>query len=151
GTTAGTLQFADIAASDASSSPQPFVAAGDNIVFGANSGSGRDLYSVPASAVPTSQNVTGTARLTIYVNGTQVTIPANVGVATDSTKSAVFSTDATGDLSFNSPTAPTVGDFFNIWKNSGGQGGNNANAVLTSTNLLGNLRDSTHTVQMFVN
>lgn len=153
GTTAGTVAYPEIASGATSSKPQGFAAANGNIVFSASTdGTNRDLYSIAAQTPqPQTQAQTGNARLSIYVNGTQVMIPANVGVASDGTKSSVFSTDATGDISFNSPTAPTVGDFFNIWKTSGGQGGNNANAVLSATNLLGNLADSTHTVQMFVN
>ena len=150
GTAAGTVAIPDIDAGTASSDPQGFVNVNGKIVFSGTSdgntqGTDRDVYSVPEQTGAI-QNQTGNFRLTIYVNDTQVTIPANVRrIISGGTSAAITSTDATGDLSFNSQNTPTVGDFFNIWQTNGGEGGNNANSVLTTTDLLGNKTDSTHT------
>ena len=96
------------------------------------------------------------ARLTIFVGGERVPIPANVGVATGGMPlSQVTSVGANGSLRVaaiaDEPLEQvTLGDFFSTWQTNAGQAGNNPDAVLDQDQLLGNFVDSTDTIQMFV-
>ncbi len=96
------------------------------------------------------EGTVATSRLTIFANRQQVTIPANIGVKADSSKANVFTSTADGSL--QSMTANTkLGDFFNTWRTDAGLAGNKSDAVLSATQLLSNVADTSHTVQMFVN
>lgn len=90
-----------------------------------------------------------TSRLTIFANRQQVSIPANIGVKADTSTSDVF-TNATGGV-LQSMSDATLGDFFDVWRTDAGLAGNNANAVLSATQLFANNADTSNTVQMFVN
>lgn len=92
-----------------------------------------------------------TSRLTVFANGQQISIPANIGVKSDTTTADVFTNSADGVLQTMSSTSATLGDFFDVWRTDAGLAGNNANAVLSATQLFTNTADTTHTVQMFVN
>ena len=54
-------------------------------------------------------------------------------------------------MNYTTGAGTKLGDFFNVWKNNAGLAGNNANAVLSPTQILGNVATSEKTVQMFVN
>ena len=45
----------------------------------------------------------------------------------------------------------TIGDFFDTWRTNAGQPGNNSDATFDNDELMGNLANTTDTVQMFVN
>lgn len=95
--------------------------------------------------------------LTIFVDGTQVVIPESVGVGESGFLSQVHTHDDTGELHIHAiadePRDQTLslGDFFDTWRTNGGIAGNNANAVLSATQLLDNVTDTTNTLTMFVN
>jgi len=93
----------------------------------------------------------GTACLTIYVNGDQVVIPANVGIQADGTTAAASTTDTSGTLQLTSPGVQTLGGFFDIWRTNAGLAGNDSSAVLSSTQLLSYVADGSSDIQMFVN
>ena len=90
-------------------------------------------------------------RLSIFVNGEQVVLPASIGVQSDGSTAEAFTTDTTGTISIDAAGSVTLGEFFNTWRTDAGLAGNNTNAVLSSGQLLGNFADATHAVQMFVN
>ncbi|MCA9245735.1 MAG: tandem-95 repeat protein [Planctomycetales bacterium] len=93
-----------------------------------------------------------TARLILYVDGQQQTIPANVGVFSGGGNADIFSSSADGELTFDPDNNSTLGDFFDVWRTNAGLAGNNVNATLSASELLGNLSNATgDTVQMFVN
>jgi len=106
-----------------------------------------------------SRIVLTTATLSIFVDGDQVSIPEDIGIdAFDARASQVITIDADGTLDID-PIADelledvTVGDFFNTWRTqaSGAVGGNNADAIFDSQQLLDNRADADNSVQMFVN
>ena len=118
-------------------------------------------------------------RLTIYINGIDQVIPANIGV-TGSGNTATYANPHTLDVSGalyedetaaggvpvttgNNPVLPapagigntvrnvTIGDFFDVWRTAAGTAGNDPNAVFDSTHILGNTVDANHTLKMYVN
>lgn len=97
------------------------------------------------------------ARLTIFVDRTQVVIPTNVGVGPTGFLSQIHTHDNTGELHIHPiGTEPrdrtlTLGDFFETWRTNAGVAGNNANAILSATQLFNNVSNTTDTVKMFVN
>lgn len=89
-------------------------------------------------------------QLAIYVDGEQVAIPTWGGRAGGDN----FHThDASGFIHLHNQAPRTtfvkLGEVFDAWKAAPSNG--NPNAVFSRTNLLNNLADSQHTVQMFVN
>ena len=118
------------------------------LMFAGDNGSGRELWTLRFRP---RQVVSGTVRLVMFVDGQQVAIPANVGVNANGTKGEVFTTDATGTLTIDPAKTTSLGDFFDIWRTAGGLAGNNANALLTDHQLMGNVANTSKTVQMFVN
>ena len=92
------------------------------------------------------------ADLMIWVNGQQVTIPEGVGDTV-----GFQSTDDVGNLRFNpnvvnpgsSTEFATLNDFFGAWRNDPED--QNPDAVFNKDQLLNNVVDATHSVQMFVN
>ncbi len=99
----------------------------------------------------TEVDLSGTARLTLYVDSTQVQIPANIGVQTDGSTARAFTTGSSGEVIFDPIGGVTLGEFFDIWRTNAGLAGNNPNAVFNANQLLANASDATSTVQMFVN
>jgi VCBS repeat-containing protein len=94
---------------------------------------------------------TSSFRLSVCINSQDVSIPADIGVYSDGSTASVYTNDATGDLSFDASSIVTLGDFFDIWRTDAGTAGNNSNASLSSTELLGYTGNSTDSVKMFVN
>ena len=84
------------------------------------------------------------ARLTVYVESTPITIPLHVGVAADGSPiSQIRTTSANGDLEIGSIAGEsrdsiTVGDFFETWQNNAGVAGNNAASSFDGSQVLGN-------------
>ncbi|MEX0818007.1 MAG: peptidylprolyl isomerase, partial [Pirellulaceae bacterium] len=97
------------------------------------------------------------AHLTIFVDGTHVVIPNNVGVGNSGFLSQIHTHDATGELHIH-PIANeardrtlTLGDFFDTWRTNAGLAGNNADAILSATQLFDNVTNTSDTLKMFVN
>jgi hypothetical protein len=91
-------------------------------------------------------------QLDLFVNGTQQAIPTGVGNNVGANSGKIHTHDMSGLIHVHPgprTTFVTVGEFFDAWKNDTVLG--NANATLTSTNLLGNVANMTHTVRMYVN
>ena len=99
----------------------------------------------------TEVDLSGTARLTLFVDSTQVALPANIGVQSDGSTARAFTTDASGVVTFDPVGGVTLGEFFDIWRTNAGLAGNNPDAVFSGTQLLANTADAMSTVQMFVN
>lgn len=99
------------------------------------------------SATPTDNSF----RLAIYADSTPIEIPAEVGVQADDSTESLFSIDDSGQIYLDTSNGQNLGDFFHIWQNHAGLAGNRADAVLTEDQLLGNIEENAHTVQMFVN
>ncbi|MDA1053137.1 MAG: Ig-like domain-containing protein [Planctomycetota bacterium] len=97
------------------------------------------------------------AHLTIFVDGTQVVIPNNIGVGNSGFLSQIHTHDDLGTLHIH-PIASelrdrtnTLSDFFDTWRTNAGLAGNNPNAILSATQLLDNVTNTTDTLKMFVN
>lgn len=91
-------------------------------------------------------------QLDLFVNGTQQLIPTGVGNNVGADSGKIHTHDMSGLIHVHPgprTTFVSVGEFFDAWKNDTVLG--NANATLTSTNLLGNVANMTHTVRMDVN
>ena len=91
-------------------------------------------------------------QLDIFVNGTQQVIPTGVGNNLGANSGKIHTHDMSGLIHVHPgprSTFVTVGEFFDAWKNDTVLG--NPNAVFSSTNLLGNTANMTHTVRMYVN
>ncbi len=88
--------------------------------------------------------------LSLYVNGQKIAIPTFGGV---SGGDEIHTHDTTGLIHIHPQTARTsfvkLGEVFDKWKIAPQNG--NPNAVFTDSNLLNNVEDATHRVQMFVN
>jgi VCBS repeat-containing protein len=97
------------------------------------------------------------ARLSIWVDSAEVTVPASIGVNSSGTNLSQVHTDGSDGTLVVEPIGSetlgdvTLGDFFDTWRTNAGVAGTNSNAVLSSTQLLANVADTTNTVQMFVN
>ncbi len=95
--------------------------------------------------------------LSVFVDSDQVDIPVDIGVDSGGQAiSQVTSQDANGSLrveALNGESVDdvTLGDFFETWRTNAGVAGNNASATLSSSDLLGNVPNTTSTLQMFVN
>ncbi|MCP4191097.1 MAG: tandem-95 repeat protein [Planctomycetaceae bacterium] len=150
GTLNGTIQIADLFVGDQDSSPNSFFGYQDLVLFNADDGgTGFQLWTL-------SEQTTQSASLTIFVDGQQLEIPANIGVAADGSLLSQTRTDANGDLII-SPIADeplvsnTLNAFFETWRTMAGEVGNNPDATFESDNLLGNMTDADHSIRMFVN
>ncbi|MEK7507865.1 MAG: hypothetical protein AAB602_02150 [Patescibacteria group bacterium] len=79
--------------------------------------------------------------LTIKINGTQETIPANVGV-TLGCMHPIHTHDGTGEIHVESPEKRdfTLGDFFAVW-----------DKTFTKNQILESVVDNTHEIKMTVN
>lgn len=99
----------------------------------------------------TSAETAPSFRLSVYINSQSVSIPTDIGVHSDGSTASVHTTDGAGDASFDASSSVTLGDFFDIWRTDAGTAGNNANAALSSNELLGYAGNATDSVKMFVN
>ncbi len=124
----------------------PFVAAAAGTFSDAAGSSSLD-WSLGAEG----EGATNTSRLTIFVDGQQVAIPADIGVTSGGTMESVFTDDTSGELRSDMNSTVTLGDFFDTWRTNAGLAGNNPDAVLSDMQLLDNVEDGANTVQMFVN
>lgn len=100
------------------------------------------------------------ADLSIFVNGTLVNIPNNLGIGAsgqiafahvegNDNRIHVHPMDGTNA---NPPAPITLGDFFNTWRTNAGIPGNNPNATFSSSSLMGNNAVAGQTtVRMWVN
>lgn len=111
------------------------------IFFSGNVTSGKELFTLVEAE---------SYQLSIYVDGAAVTVPSTVGVKANGEIASSFTT-AAGKVNYTSGAGTKLGAFFDIWKTNAGLAGNNANAVLSPTQILGNVATSEKTVQMFVN
>ena len=111
-------------------------------------GDGAELYSFALSTA-----ATGSARLSIWVDGEEVTIDQEIGVYSDDTMAEVYTSadGEEGQLFFGSDTAPTLDEFFETWRTDAGNAGDNDDATFSSHELMGNATDSSYSIQMFVN
>lgn len=98
------------------------------------------------------------AQLTISIDGEIVDIPANLSISQTGLLSHFHTHELDNVLHLESVPglAPpddflTLGDFFEVWRTKGGVAGNNPDAVLTSTQILGNFVDDENDLKMFVN
>ncbi len=137
----GAVLVADAVAGIGSLNPSKLTNVNGELLFSGSVSSGQELFTLVEAESYT---------LSIYVDGVAVTVPSTVGVKTSGETATSFTT-AAGTVNFTGGAGTTLGEFFNIWKTNAGLAGNNANAVLSSTQILGNVATSEKTVQMFVN
>ncbi len=147
GTAAGTVLVADSVSGDSGLSPHSFTTLDGALVFSGDDGSGRELWSLEIDPVEPEE----TARLTIFVDGQRVVIPAELGVNSDDSTADIYTNSNDGGIFFDPTGSPTLGDFFDIWRTDAGLAGNNPDAVFSADELLGNDVGNGATVQMFVN
>ena len=145
GTAEGTFLLEDLIPGIDDAQPSSFGTAGDTLLFTAtDDDNGRELWLREEDARDAN------AKLIVYVDGASVGIPANVGVSSNGDTTDIY-TNALAELEFNTGNDSTLGDFFDTWRVDAGQVDNNPSAILTSSNLLGNVVDGDHGLQMFVN
>ena len=150
GTEAGTVQIVDIWSGPNDSQPTQFFGFNDQVLFSADDGStGFHLYTVSAKQ-------TTIASLIVYVDGSPVEIPANIGIANDGTQLSQITTSSDGRLAISAigdevVQPQTLGDFFETWQTMAGVAGNNPEATFSSSELFENATDGDNSIQMFVN
>lgn len=137
----GATLVADAVAGSNSVDPTFITEVNGRIFFSGNVTSGKELFTLAEAE---------SYQLSIYVDGVAVTVPSTVGVKANGEIASSFTT-AAGKVNYTSGAGTKLGEFFNVWKTNAGLAGNNANAVLSSTQILGNVATSEKTVQMFVN
>ena len=147
GTAAGTTLVADIVPGDMGIYPSSLETVGGILLFTGDDGLGRELWVYDPEGEAPDESI----QLTIFVDSQAVSLPANVGVQSDDSTAATYTLGSTGEIHFDADVAPTLGAFFDTWRLDAGLAGNNADAVLSATQLLDNVADTTSTVQMFVN
>ncbi|MBA4105895.1 MAG: hypothetical protein C0485_09065 [Pirellula sp.] len=138
---AGATLVADGAVGGGSLNPNKLTNVNGELLFAGSVASGQELFTLVDAESYT---------LSIYVDGVAVTVPSTVGVKANGEIATSFTT-ASGTVSFTGGAGTTLGEFFNVWRTNAGLAGNNANAVLSPTQILGNVATSEKTVQMFVN
>ena len=94
--------------------------------------------------------------LTLFANREQIEIPANIGVSGGTLLSPVHTEDTSGTLHLDPipgepPADVTLGLFFETWRTSAGDAGNNLDAIFNSGQLLTNSADAEKIIQVFVN
>jgi cyclophilin family peptidyl-prolyl cis-trans isomerase len=95
--------------------------------------------------------------LSIYINGNEQVIPANIGVFQDHVElvQTKFANGVIRVAPAETPVIetelPTLGDFFETWRTKGGLAGNRADAFFDSTRIFGHTVDAGHTLRLFVN
>ena len=137
----GATLVADAVAGAGSLNPSKLINVNGKLLFSGSVSSGQELFTLVEAE---------SYALSIYVDGVAVTVPSTVGVKANGETATSFTT-ASGTVNFTGGADTTLGEFFNIWKTNAGLAGNNANAVLSPTQILGNVATSEKTVQMFVN
>jgi ELWxxDGT repeat protein/VCBS repeat-containing protein len=141
GTAAGTKLVADVAEGVAEANPSLLTEVNGSLFFSAEVDSERELWMyVPGE----------TARLSVYIDGEAVEIPANVGVYSDGSTASIHTVADDGQIYFQPGSGLTLGDFFTTWRTDAGLAGNNVDAILTSKQVLGNVADVTSTLHVFV-
>jgi cyclophilin family peptidyl-prolyl cis-trans isomerase len=97
------------------------------------------------------------SHLEIWIEGTKVAIPANVGLFSDHAEiihthhpHGVLHVEP-GDTPETEIAVPTIGDFFTIWRTKGGIGGNKPNAFFDNTRIFDSVVDANHTLKFYVN
>ena len=138
---AGASLVADAVAGSGSLNPSKLTNVNGELLFAGSVSSGQELFTVVEAESYT---------LSIYVDGVAVTVPSTVGVKANGETATSFTT-AAGTVNFTGGAGTTLGDFFNVWRSNAGLAGNNANALLSPTQILSNVATSEKTVQMFVN
>lgn len=91
-------------------------------------------------------------QLDILVNGDQVVIPKAVGNNVGADSGKIHTHDFSGLIHVHPGPRPTfveVEEFFEMWRNDTALG--NANALFSSTNVMGNVADAGHVVRFYVN
>lgn len=98
------------------------------------------------------------AHLSIFIEGQNIDIPADIGVDSTGVIDFVHTHDPDGLLHIHPTTAgdvptefQTVGDFFDIWRTNAGDAGNNPDAVFNENQILDAVADADHTIRFFVN
>jgi ELWxxDGT repeat protein/VCBS repeat-containing protein len=138
---AGASLVADGVTGGGSLNPSKLTNVNGELLFSGSVSSGQELFTLVDAE---------SYQLSIYVDGVAVTVPSTVGVKANGEIATSFTT-AAGKVNFTSGAGTKLGEFFDIWKTNAGLAGNNANAVLSPTQILGNVATSEKTVQMFVN
>lgn len=95
--------------------------------------------------------------LSIFVNGVIQGIPANIGVAGNQMQ--LVHTRDSGGVIHVQPTGvqppptelPTLGDFFDTWRERAGTIGNRPNAIFNANQIFSHVVDATHTLRFYVN
>lgn len=93
----------------------------------------------------------GSISLSLFVDGQQTVLPANIGVQADDSRADTFTVGTQGEIFFTPDSGLTLDSFFDTWRTAAGLAGNNPDSSFTVQELLGNSTDSTHLVKMFVN
>lgn len=93
----------------------------------------------------------GAIDLSVFLNGQQLQIPENVGVQSDGSRAATFTTADTGEIFFTPDAGVTLGTFFETWRTNAGLAGNNTFSSFSSTELFGEATTATHVIKLFVN
>ena len=93
----------------------------------------------------------GSISLSLFVDGQQEVLPANIGVQADGSRAGTFTVGNQGEIFFTPDSGLTLDSFFDTWRTGAGLAGNNAASSFSSGDLLGNSTDGVHLVKMFVN
>jgi VCBS repeat-containing protein len=93
---------------------------------------------------------TASIELSLFVNGQEEVLPANIGVQADGSMADTFTLAADGVVGFTPDSNITLETFFDTWRTNAGQAGNNASANFNQQQLLGNATNINHLVKMFV-
>src|SRR5690606_4030550 len=109
--------------------------------FSGITGTGRELWTYAPGE---------TFDLSIHIDGTEVAIPANVGVRGDGSTASTYSLGNDGQIYFEPGSGVTLAEFFDNWRTDAGLAGNNPDAFLTPTQVLDSHTDLDSTLQVFV-
>ncbi len=103
------------------------------------------------------------ARLTIEINGSNLEIPANIGLgdghfnphthaSDDGNSNGILHIGEGGAAGLsNDVRYVTLDDFFDVWREAGGAAGNNPDAFFSQTEIMGHTVDDDHELTMTVN
>ncbi|MEQ8790122.1 MAG: Ig-like domain-containing protein [Pirellulaceae bacterium] len=145
GTAAGTLPVTDVDGASDGLFPTAVVSINGSLLVSTDNAGLAELFVLEGEAQQ------GGARLTIFVDGQEIEIPADVGVFNDGATTALHTTGDMGQLAIASMSGATLGAFFETWRTNAGLAGNNPDALFSATQLMTGTASATHTVQMFVN
>lgn len=153
GTSDGTFVTGDLIAGPNSSFPEELASFNNILLLSASELSeGREVWSIDSE----DSQAVRSASIKIYIDGEERSVPASIGISASGELLSQVHTTGAGQIQIESiggeaVSAVTLGDFFDTWRTNAGAAGNNANARLSSANLLGNEAVGENTVQMFVN